>query len=317
MRHNLCELLGIEYPIIMGGMTLISESSLVAAVSEAGGLGIFVTGDKAQEGGLQRIRDEIARIKTLTSKPFGVNVAISSPICKDIMNLVCEEHVALVTTGAGNPAPYIPQLKAAGVKVVPVIPSKKAAIKMEAAGVDMVVAEGMESGGFIGKETTIALVPQVTAAVKIPVIAAGGIADGRGMAAAFAMGACGIQMGTRFIVSKECKIPEAYKQAYIAAGAADAVVEGHHLAKVVPHRSLRTPAAEACIAYELTPGATPEKFREIFFAGRVEVTGNVDKAILGMGQSAGLITSELSCAEIMQTITSDCKAILKELGSLY
>lgn len=312
MYTDVCELLGIKYPIFMGGMTLVSDSTLVAAVSNAGGLGIFSTGDKAQKGGIERIRAEIQRIKALTDKPFGVNVAISSPIVREIMDAVCEAGVALVTTGAGNPAPYIPQLKAVGVKIAPVIPTVRAAVKMEQAGADLVVAEGMESGGFIGKVTTIVLVPQVAAAVNIPVIAAGGFATGRGLAAARALGASGIQMGTRFMVCKECGLPQAYKQQIIASAATDAVVEGSHLPKMVPLRSMRTPAAEEIISYELTPGATPDGFKTLFDAGRVETTGELDKAILGMGQVAGLIDSELTAAEIISNIMAEYEQVKAE-----
>jgi enoyl-[acyl-carrier protein] reductase II len=249
----------------------------------------------------------------LTDKPFGVNVAMTSPIVQEIVDAVCEARVALVTTGAGSPAPYIPQLKAAGVKVVPVVPTREAALKMEAAGADMLVAEGTESGGFIGKVGTMVLVPQVTAAVNIPVIAAGGFADGRGLAAAFALGACGVQMGTRFMVSKECTLPSVYKEAIIAAKATDAVVEGSHIAKAIPHRSIKTPAAEEIIAYELSTGATLERFRELFDAGRVETTGNLDKAVLGMGQVAGLIDKDLPVADIIEDIMDEFYGVIKEL----
>ena len=313
MKSDICKILGIKYPIFMGGMTLICDSDLVSAVSNAGGLGIFATGDKAQKGGIERIRNEIKRIKTLTDKPFGVNIAMTSPIAQEIIDIVCEEKVALVTTGAGSPAPFMDQLKSAGVKVVPVVPTKEAAIKMEAAGADMIIAEGTESGGFIGKVTTMVLVPQVAAAVSIPVIAAGGIGDGRGLAAAYALGAVGIQMGTRFMVCTECKLPKIYKDAIIAAKATDAVVEGSHIAKAVPHRSIKTPAADEIIAYELSNGATLEVFKALFDAGRVETTGNIDKAVLGMGQVAGLIDRELTVAEVMESIMNECNETISSL----
>jgi enoyl-[acyl-carrier protein] reductase II len=315
MRPDICKILGIKAPIIMGGMTLVSGSELVSAVSNAGGLGIFATGDQAQKGGIERIKAEIKKIKSLTDKPFGVNVAISSPIAQEIFDCVCAEKVAVVTTGAGSPAPFMAQLKSAGVKVIPVVPTVEAAVKMEAAGADMVVAEGTESGGFIGKVTTIVLVPQVTAAVKIPVIAAGGFADGRGLAAAFALGACGIQMGTRFIVCKECALPSVYKEAIIASKPADAVVEGAYIPKAVPHRSIKTPAADEIIAYERSEGATIERFREMFFAARMETTGNLEKAVLGMGQVAGLIDKELSAREIIDGIMKEFHEVCVSMGS--
>lgn len=316
MQADICKILGIKYPILMGGMTLVSESGLVSAVSNAGGLGIFATGDKAQKGGIERIRDEIKRIKTLTDQPFGVNVAMTSPIVQEIIDTVCEEGVSMVTTGAGSPAPYMEQLKKAGVKVVPVVPTARAAIKMEAAGADMVVAEGTESGGFIGKTATIVLVPQVTAAVKILVIAAGGFADGRGLAAARALGASGIQMGTRFMVCKECILPSVYKEAVIKSVPHDAVVEGANMPKAVPHRSMNTPAAQEIIAYEHSEGATLEHYRELFDAGRVETTGNFEKAVLGMGQAAGLIEEELTAAQIIEGIMAEYEKTLQELKEL-
>jgi enoyl-[acyl-carrier protein] reductase II len=315
MRQDICKILGINAPIIMGGMTLVSGSELVSAVSNAGGLGIFATGDQAQKGGIDRIKAEIKKIKSLTNKPFGVNVAMSSPIAQEIIDCVCAEKVAVVTTGAGSPAPFMKQLKDSGVKVIPVVPTVEAALKMEAAGADMVVAEGTESGGFIGKVTTIVLVPQVTAAVKIPVIAAGGFADGRGLAAAFALGARGIQMGTRFMVCKECTLPAVYKEAIIASKPTDAVVEGAFIPKAVPHRSIKTPAAEAIINYERSEGATVEHFRELFFAARMETTGNLEKAVLGMGQVAGLIDRELSAKDIIDSIMKEFLVVCKELGT--
>lgn len=316
MQADICKILGIKYPIFMGAMTLVSESSLVAAVSNAGGLGIFATGDAAQKGGIEWARAEIKKIKAMTDKPFGVNVALFMKNVPEIIDAVCEEGVSVITTGGGNPAPYMAQLKAAGVKVIPVVPTVKAAVKMEEMGADMVVAEGTESGGFIGKVTTTVLVPQVTAAVKIPVIAAGGFATGRGLAAARAMGASGIQMGTRFMVCKECTLPDVYKQAIIAQGPADAIVEGANMPKAAPHRSMRTPYAEEVIAYEYTEGANLKEYQQKFFAGRVETTGNFEKAILGMGQCAGLIHEELSAEEIIQSIMKEYAEVMQELKAL-
>lgn len=313
MKSALCELLNIEYPIISGAMTLVSNSDLVSAVSNAGGCGIFATGDAAQKGGIERIRNEIKRIKSLTDKPFGVNVAMISPIAKEIMDTVCEEHVSMITTGAGSPASYMEQLKNAGVKVVPVVPSKKAALKMEALGADAVVAEGMESGGFIGKETTMVLVPEVTAAVNIPVIAAGGFADGRGLAAAFALGACGIQMGTRFMVCKESPIQSIFKEAIIQQGAADAIIEGAMMKKAIPHRSIRTAAAEAVIQYEKDPEATTEEYFKRFYAGRMAINSDLDQAILGMGQTAALIHEELTAKEIIDSIMLEFNRVVKDM----
>ncbi|MBR1456442.1 MAG: nitronate monooxygenase [Oscillospiraceae bacterium] len=316
MSADICKILGIKYPIFMGAMTLVSESSLVAAVSNAGGLGIFATGDAAQKGGIEWARAEIRKIKQMTDKPFGVNVALFMKNVPEIIDAVCEEGVSLITTGGGNPAPYMEQLKASGVKVVPVVPNVKSAMKMEEMGADMIVAEGFESGGFIGKVATSVLLPQVTAAVKIPVIAAGGFATGRGLAAARALGASGIQMGTRFMVCKECTLPQVYKDKIIASEPTDAVVEGATLAKAVPHRSMNTPAAQEVIAYESTPDADLKEYNKRFFAGRVETTGNIDKAILGMGQVAGLIHEELTAKEIIEGIMAEYNAAVEELKAL-
>ncbi len=316
MSADICKILGIKYPIFMGAMTLVSESSLVAAVSNAGGLGIFATGDAAQKGGIEWARNEIRKIKSMTDKPFGVNVALFMKNVPEIIDAVCEEGVQVITTGGGNPAPYMEQLKAAGVKVIPVVPTVKGAIKMEEMGADMVVAEGTESGGFIGKVTSQVLIPQVTDAVKIPVIAAGGFATGKGLAAAMAMGASGIQMGTRFMVCKECTLPQVYKDAIIAQGPTDAIVEGLSIPKAAPHRSMRTPAAEALIAYEASAEANPKDYNQQFFAGRVETTGNFDKAILGMGQCAGLIHEELTAKEIIEGIVAEYNEIVKGLKTI-
>ncbi len=316
MQANICEILGIKYPIFMGAMTLVSESSLVAAVSNAGGLGIFATGDAAQKGGIEWARSEIRKIKQLTDRPFGVNVALFMKNVPEIIDAVCEEGVPVITTGGGNPAPYMEQLKAAGVKVIPVVPTVKAAMKMESMGADMVVAEGTESGGFVGKIASSVLIPQVTEAVNIPVIAAGGFATGRGLAAARAMGASGIQMGTRFMVCKECTLPDVYKQKIIGSDASDAIVEGTNMPKAAPHRSMRTPAAEELIKYELSEGANLKDYNKLFFEGRVETTGNIDKAILGMGQVAGLIKEELSAEEIIQEIMTEYRKVMEELKSL-
>ncbi len=316
MQADICKILGIKYPIFMGAMTLVSDSDLVAAVSNAGGLGIFATGDAAQKGGIEWARAEIKKIKQLTDKPFGVNVALFMKNVPEIIDAVCEEGVSVITTGGGNPAPYMEQLKAAGVKVIPVVPTVKAAIKMETMGADMVVAEGTESGGFVGKIASSVLIPQVTEALNIPVIAAGGFATGRGLAVARAMGASGIQMGTRFMACKECNLPDVYKQQIINSQPTDAIVEGLNMPKAAPHRSMRTPAAEELIAYEMTEGANLKDYNKMFFDGRVETTGNIDQAILGMGQVAGLIKEELSAEEIIQGIMSEYQKVMDELKAL-
>ncbi len=211
MRTRITDLFGIQYPVIQGGMAWVADASLASAVSNAGGLGLLAGASQPAEA----VRKQIIQTKQLTDKPFGLNIMLMSEHSADLVQLAIEEHLAVVATGAGNPAKYIPSLKEAGVKVLPVIPSVAIAKKMEKAGADAVVAEGCESGGHIGEMTTMALVPQVVDAVEIPVIAAGGIADGRGLAASLMLGAQGIQMGTRFLTAEECRISDTYKQMVI------------------------------------------------------------------------------------------------------
>ena len=222
MKTALTELLHIEYPIIQGGMAWVAEHNLAAAVSNAGGLGIVA----AANAPVEVVRDEIRKTKELTDKPFGVNIMLLSPHAEEIARLVVEEKVPVVTTGAGNPGPYMKQWKEAGIIVIPVVASVALAKLMQRAGADAVVAEGCESGGHIGETTTMALVPQVADAVQIPVIAAGGIGDGRGLAAAMMLGADGVQMGTRFLVSRECVIHDNYKKKVLKASDIDTAVTG-------------------------------------------------------------------------------------------
>ncbi|MBQ8301259.1 MAG: nitronate monooxygenase, partial [Clostridia bacterium] len=222
MKTRLCELLGIEYPIIQGGMAWVATAELAAAVSNGGGVGLIAAGNAPGEV----VREQIQKAKSLTDKPFGVNVMMMSPFVDEVMQVILEEKPAVVATGAGNPGKYIAALKEAGIKVMPVVASVAMAKKMEKDGADAVIAEGTEAGGHIGELTTMVLVPQVVDAVSIPVIAAGGIADSRGAVAAFALGADGIQVGTRFICSTECIAHENYKQAVLKAKDRDAVVTG-------------------------------------------------------------------------------------------
>ena len=224
MKSAVTELLGIEYPIFQGGMAWIAESTLAAAVSNAGGLGIIAGGSAP----IDYLREQIRRCKSLTDKPFGVNIMLMSPNAEELAQLVIDEKVPVVTTGAGNPGKYMAAWKEAGVKVVPVIPSVALAVRMERAGADAVIAEGTESGGHIGENTTMCLVPQVVDAVKIPVIAAGGIADGRGIAASFMLGAQGVQVGTRFLASEECQIHPTYKELVVKAKDTDSIVTGRY-----------------------------------------------------------------------------------------
>lgn len=220
--NRICEILNIKYPIIQGGMAWVADSNLAAAVSNAGGFGIIGTGSATAD----IVKKEIDNCRRLTDKPFGVNVMLMSPNADEVIDLIIEEKPAGITTGAGNPAKYMDRLKEAGIKVIPVVPTVALAQRMEKLGADAVIAEGTEAGGHIGELTTMVLVPQVAEALNIPVIAAGGVADGRGIAASFALGAEGVQIGTRFICSEECNIHQNYKDAVLKAKDRDAVVTG-------------------------------------------------------------------------------------------
>ena len=239
METKITKLLGIEHPILQGGMAWIAESTLASAVSNAGGAGIIAGGSAP----IDYLRNEIRKTKELTDKPFGINIMLMSPNAEDLAQLIIDEKVAFVTTGAGNPGKYMAAWKDAGVKIIPVIPTVALAKRMERAGADAVVAEGTESGGHIGENTTMCLVPQVVDAVSIPVIAAGGIADGRGMAASFMLGAEGIQIGTRFLVSEECQIHENYKKMVLKAKDTDSIVTGRFTGH--PCRGLKLNLQEA------------------------------------------------------------------------
>ena len=222
MKNRVCELLKIDYPLIQGGMAWVATAELAAAVSNAGGIGLIAAGNAPAD----YVRDQIRQARTMTDKPFGVNVMLLSPFAEDVIQLLLEERVQVVTTGAGNPAKFIPALREVGTVVIPVVPSVALALKMQKSGADAVVAEGCEAGGHIGELTTLTLIPMIADAVDIPVIAAGGIADSRGVKAAFALGADGVQVGTRFICSDECAVHQNYKDMVVAAKDRDAVVTG-------------------------------------------------------------------------------------------
>lgn len=297
--NKVCELLGIEYPIIQGGMAWIADSSLAAAVSEAGGLGI-ITGTAP----IEWIRDEIRKVKKLTNKPFGVNIMLMSPHADEVAKLVCEEKVPVVTTGAGSPGKYMDMWKSNGVKVVPVVASVALAKRMEKLGADAVVAEGMESGGHIGQLTTMTLVPQVVDGVNIPVIAAGGIGDGRGMAAAFMLGAEAVQIGTRFLVANECTVHENYKNRVLKAKDIDSEVTGRSTGH--PVRVLRNKMTREFLKLE-KEGASPEKLEEIGTGAlrKAVVDGDIDYGSVMAGQIAGLVNKEQSCKEIIDEIIKE------------
>ncbi|ATO44971.1 enoyl-[acyl-carrier-protein] reductase FabK [Loigolactobacillus coryniformis subsp. torquens] len=304
--------LGLKYPIFQGGMAWVANGELAAAVSNAGGLGIIGSGHAPATV----VAKEIATAKALTDKPFGVNVMLLSPHVEEVVQVILQAHVAVVTTGAGNPAKYIAAFKAAGIKVVPVVPSVGLARIMARIGVDAVVAEGMESGGHIGSMTTMTLVPQVVDAVDIPVIAAGGIGDGRGVAAALMLGAAGVQMGTRFLAAKECHIHEKYKNAVLKAKDIDTLVTGAyigHPARVLKNKMSRQfLVAEKAAALQDDPDfAAVEELGNGSLRRAVETGDEVTGSYMA-GQIAGLIKTETSCATILQETAAQAQACLQK-----
>lgn len=313
MNTRLCELVGIEYPIIQGGMAWVATAELAAAVSNGGGLGLIAAGGAPAEV----VREQIKKARTLTDKPFGVNVMLMSPFAEEVMQVVIEEKPAVVATGAGNPAKYIPALKEAGIKIFPVIASVAMAKKMEKSGADAVIAEGTEAGGHIGELTTMVLVPQVVDAVDIPVIAAGGFADRRGTVAAFALGADGIQVGTRFICSEECIAHDNYKQAVIKAKDRDAVVTGRSTG--APVRALKNKLTREYARLEES-GATKEEIEALGVGGlrKAFEEGDVENGSLMAGQSAAMVKGIEPCADIIKSYfegTEDIiSSIQKKLG---
>lgn len=301
---NICELLGIEYPIIQGAMAWIADASLASAVSNAGGLGIIASGNAEAEW----VRSEIRKTKELTQKPFGVNVMLLNPHAENIIDVICEEGVAVVTTGAGNPGKYIPKLKEQGIKVIPVVASVALAIRVERVGADAVIAEGQEGGGHIGEATTMALVPQVVDAVKIPVIAAGGIADGRGIAAAYMLGARGVQVGTRFLVAKECTISQNYKDMILKAKDTDTVATGRSTGH--PVRVLKNKLAREILSMEKqnVDPAEIEKFGTGTLRAAVK-DGDVVNGSVMSGQIAGLVNKEQTAKEMIEEMFEEAEAV--------
>lgn len=301
----LCKDLGLQYPIFQGGMAYITDGAMTAAASNAGGLGLICSSGITAD----QVEAEIKRAKELTDKPFGVNLMLQSPDIDRVVQLVVDYHIPVVTTGAGDPSRFMPQLLAAGVKVIPVIPSVHAAQKVAALGAYAVVAEGTESGGHVGEMTTLALLPQVLAAVDIPVLAAGGIADGAAMAAMMLMGAAGVQIGTAFMVADECPIADAYKQAIIHAADTDTIVTGRGTPHVV--RSLKNPMSLKYAELEKLPGTEAERDELANLASLKAVRGDVEAGCLMAGQISGLITGGGTVAQIMAKIAADAEATLR------
>jgi len=305
MSSTICEMLNIKYPIIQGAMAWIADSSLAAAVSNAGGLGVIAAGNAPAE----HVREEIRKAKQLTDKPFGVNVMMLSPHAEDIAKLVCEERVKVVTTGAGNPGKYIAMWKAHGIKIIPVVPSVGLAKRMERYGADAVVAEGCEAGGHIGELTTMALIPQVADGVNIPVIAAGGIGDGRGVAAAFMLGAKGVQLGTRFLVAHECNVHKNYKEKVISAKDIDSTVTGRSTGH--PVRVLKNKLAREFQRLE-KENVSPEQLDQLGRGAlpKAVIEGDIDMGSVMAGQIAGLVSKEQSCEEIIKEIFEETYKVM-------
>ena len=293
------ELLNIKYPIIQGGMAWIADASLAVGVSEAGGLGII-----SGVGPTEVVRAQIRKAKELTDKPFGVNVMLMQDNADEIAHLVCDEKVPVVTTGAGSPGKYIEMWKSHGIKVIPVVPSVAIAKRMEKFGADAVIAEGMESGGHIGQTTTMSLVPQVVDAVNIPVIAAGGIGDGRGIAASFMLGAVGVQMGTRFLVSNECNVHKNYKEKILKAKDIETEVTGTSTSH--PVRVLRNKLTREYIKIEKS-NSNSEKLESLTRGAlrKAVIEGDTENGSVMGGQIAGLVKKEQSCKEIIEELMTE------------
>ena len=308
VSNQICELLNIKYPIIQGGMAWVATAELAAAVSNAGGLGLIGAGHMPPDA----LRKEIRRAKELTTKVFGVNVMLMSPFVKEVMQVVVDEKVQVVTTGAGNPGEYVPALKGIGARIIPVVASVALAKRLERIGVDALVAEGHESGGHVGEVSTMALVPQVVDAVSIPVIAAGGIADSRGVVAALALGAQGVQIGTRFVATTECLVHERYKQALVKAKERSTIVTG--VSTGHPVRVLQNKLTKEYVERERA-GATTEELDQMG-AGKLRLAaqeGDVDYGSVMVGQIAGMIREIQSVEAVMQDLVSGIPGVMEHL----
>ena len=310
IKSRICEMLGIKYPVFQGGMAWVADASLAAAVSNAGGLGLI----SSVNAGTEAVRNEIRKCKELTDKPFGVNIMLQAPNAPEIAQMVIEEGVKILTTGAGSPAKYMEAWKAAGIKVIPVVASVALALKMQQAGADAVVAEGAESGGHVGELHTMPLIPQVVDAVDIPVVAAGGICDGRGAAAAFMLGAEGIQVGTRFLVAEECTVHQEYKDKILKATDISTTVTGKTLGH--PVRSLKTPFSKSFAKMEADPSTSQE---DILAFG----SGSLRKAVQEgdrngsymAGECAGMVKKEESAQAIVEDLILGAEKVIADFAS--
>ncbi|WP_425807231.1 enoyl-[acyl-carrier-protein] reductase FabK [Desulfitobacterium sp. Sab5] len=312
IKSRICDLLNIEYPILQGGMAWVATGELAAAVSEAGGLGIIGSGQAPADW----VKSEIQKVKARTSKPFGVNVMLMSPFLEDVMQVILDERVPVITTGAGNPGKYVPALKEIGTKVIPVVASVALAKRLERAGVDALIAEGMESGGHIGETSTFPLVPQVVDAVDIPVIAAGGIVDGRGFLAALSLGAEGVQMGTRFMCAEECVISPKVKAVILKAKDRDTAITGRstgHPVRCIDNRFTREFA-------QMEKDGVPVAELEKLGAGRLRmamVEGDIENGSVMSGQVAGAVTRIEPAAAIVQDVMEGAKREIQKLNERF
>ncbi|MDE6530680.1 MAG: enoyl-[acyl-carrier-protein] reductase FabK [Lachnospiraceae bacterium] len=310
IKSEICEILGIRYPVFQGGMAWIADGRLAAAVSEGGGLGIIAAGNAPGE----YVREQLRIAKSMTSKPVGVNIMLMSPFADEVARVVVEEKADVVTTGAGNPGKYIESWKEAGIKVIPVVASVAMAKRLTRMGVTALIAEGGESGGHVGELTTMVLVPQICDATDLPVIAAGGIADGRGVAAALMLGACGVQMGTRFLSAEECTIHPSYKEKILKATDLCTMVTGKRLGH--PVRSLRTPFARDYSKAEY--GGMPDEELEALGTGALRLAvqeGDNEKGCFLAGQIAAMVKKEQPAAEIVREVMEEAEPILRRAAS--
>lgn len=310
IKSKICEILGIRYPVFQGGMAWIADGRLAAAVSEGGGLGIIAAGNAPGD----YVREQLRIAKSMTSKPIGVNIMLMSPFADEVAEVVVEEKADVVTTGAGNPGKYIESWKEAGIKVIPVVASVAMAKRLTRMGVTALIAEGGESGGHVGELTTMVLVPQICDATDLPVIAAGGIADGRGVAAALMLGACGVQMGTRFLSAEECTIHPSYKEKIIKATDLCTMVTGKRLGH--PVRSLRTPFARDYSKAEY--GGMPDEELEALGTGALRLAvqeGDNEKGCFLAGQIAAMVKKEQPAAEIVREVIEEAEPILRRAAS--
>lgn len=311
INSPLCNLLGIQYPVIQGGMAWIADAPLAAAVSNAGGLGLI----SAMNANAEWLRAEIRKAKDLTDKPFGVNIMLMSPFADEVAQLVVEEGIKVITTGAGNPGKYMPAWLEAGIVVMPLVGSVAQARMMQRSGASAVIPEGCESGGHIGESTTMALVPQVASAVTVPVVAAGGIADGRGMAAAFMLGACGVQMGTRFLVAEECTVHPNFKAKVLKARDIDTIATGKRLGH--PVRSLKNPFSRDYLRKEYDSSVSDADLEALGGGALYKAAkeGNEAEGCFLAGQIAGMVSKSQTASEIILEVCTEAEQLFREAGT--